>query len=88
MLTHFTYIIHSITVLQTENEIYFSPAVIYIALRHANLYVEILHSLIFINGNSTNSGLNTHIDVFGGYLYAVAYIVYEIQSGEISVFRM
>ena len=42
MLTHFAYIIHYITPLQTENERDFSLACIYTASRRANLSVEML----------------------------------------------
>ena len=39
MLTHFSYIIHSITLSQTENEIDFSLAGIYTESRRANLSI-------------------------------------------------
>ena len=66
MLTHFTYIIHSITPLQTDNEIYFSLVGIYTASRHANISVEMLSDFLFINRNSADVGRNTTIDVFEG----------------------
>ena len=78
MLTRFAYIIYSITPLQTENERDFSLAGIYTASRRANLSVEMLSDLIFINRNSAALGRNTTIDVFGGSLDAVADIVDEM----------
>ena len=75
MLTRLSYIIHSITPSQTENERYFSLAYIYTVLRRANLYVEILSDLIFINRNSDVLVRNTTIDVFWGSLDYVTNIV-------------
>ena len=79
MLTRFTYIIHSITPSQTENEIYFSLACIYTASRRANISVEMLSNLIFINRNSAALVRNTTMDVFGRSLDAVADIVDETE---------
>ena len=78
MLTHFTYIIHPITPLQTENEKDFSLAGIYTALQCANISVEMLSDLIFVNRNSADLGRNTTIDVFGVSLDAVADIVHQM----------
>ena len=80
MLTRFAYIIHSITPSQTENERDFSLACIYTASRRANLSVEMLSNLIFINRNSAALGLNITIDIFGGSLDAVADMVEEMES--------
>ena len=80
MLTHSTYIIHSIPPSQSENERYFSLAGIYIASRRANLSIEIIFDLVFINRNSTASGHNTPIGVFGESLDAVVDIVDETKS--------
>ena len=80
MLTHFAYIIHSITPPQTKNERDFSLAGIYTASRRANLSVKMLSGFIFINRNSTVLGRNTTIDIFGGSLDAVAYMVDEMGS--------
>ena len=80
MMARFAYIIHYITPSQTENERDFSPAGIYTASRRANLSVEILYDLIFINRNSATLGRNTTIDVFGGSLDAVDDIVDEMES--------
>ena len=80
MLTRFAYIIHSITPSQTENERYFSLAGIYTASLRANLSVEILSDLLFINRNSAALGRNTTIDIFGGSLNAMAYMVDEMES--------
>ena len=80
MLTRFAYIIHSITPSKTENERDFSLEGIYTALHRANLYVEMISNLIFINRNSAALGRNTTIDIFGGSLDAVADIVDEIES--------
>ena len=80
MLTIFVYIIHSITPSKNENERDSSLAGIYTALCRANLSVEIISSLIFINRNSAALGHNTTIDVFGVSLDAVAYIFYEMES--------
>ena len=49
-------------------------------MRRANLSVEMLSDLIFINRNSADLGRNTTIDVFGGSLYAVADIVDDMES--------
>ena len=75
MLTRFAYIIHSITHPKTENEIDFLLAGIYNASRRANISVEMLYGLHFINRNSAALGRNTTIDVFGGSLDAVDDIV-------------
>ena len=80
MLTRFAYIIHSITPSQTENERDFSLAGIYTASCRANLSVEMLSDLLFINRNSAALGCNTTIDIFGGSLYAMADIVYEMET--------
>ena len=84
MLTHFSYIIHSITPSQTENEIDLSLAGIYTALRRSNLSVEMLYGLLSINRNSAALGRNTTIDVFGGSLDSVANIVDEMESNTYS----
>ena len=55
-LTRFAYIIHSINPSQTENVRDFSLAGIYTASRCANLSVETLSDLIFINRNSAVFG--------------------------------
>ena len=75
MLTGFTYIIHYITPLKTENERNFSLAGIYTAWRRANLSIVMLSDLIFINRNSAALRRNTTVDVFGGSLDAVVDIV-------------
>ena len=75
MLTRFVYIIHSINHSQTENDRYFLLAGIYTASRRANLSVEMLSDLLFINRNSASLGRNTNIDIFGGSLDAVADMV-------------
>ena len=80
ILTLFAYIIHSITPLQSENERDFSLAGIYTASRRANISVEMLSNLIFININSADLGRNTTIDVFGGSVDAVADIVDDMES--------
>ena len=80
MLTRFAYIIHSITPSQTENEIDLSLAGIYTASRRANISVEILSDLLFINRNSAVLGRNTSIDVFEGSLDAGSDIVEETES--------
>ena len=79
-MTRFAYIIHFINPSQTENEIEFSLAGIYTASFHANLSVEMLSNLLFINRNSAVLGRNTTIDIFGGSLYAVADMVDEVES--------
>ena len=79
-LTRFAYIINSITPSQTENKRYFSLAGIYTASRCANISVEILFGLIFINRKSAALGRNTTIDLFGGSLDDVADIVDEMES--------
>ena len=80
MLTLFAYIIHSIAPSKTENERDFSLAGIYTASRCANISVEMLSDLIFINRKSAVLGRNTTIDIFGGSLDAVADIVDEMES--------
>ena len=80
MLTRFAYIIYSINPSQTENERELTLAGIYNASRRANLSVEILSNLIFINRNSAALGRNTTIDIFGGSLDAVADIFDEMES--------
>ena len=80
MLTRFAYIIHSINPSQSENERDFSLAGIYTASGRANISVEMLSGLIFINRNSADLGRNTTIDVFGGSLDAVADIVDDMES--------
>ena len=80
MLTRFAYIIRSIIPLQTENGRDFSLAGIYTASRRANLSVEMLSDLLFINRNSAALGRNTTIDIFGGSLDAVADAVDEMES--------
>ena len=64
--------IHSIKTSQIENERDFSLSGIYTASRRANLSVEIISDLLFINKNSAALGRNTTIYVFGGSLDAVA----------------
>ena len=71
ILTRFAYIIHSITPSQTENERDFSLAGIYTTSRRANLSVEMLSDLLFINRNSAALGRNTTIGVFGVSLVAM-----------------
>ena len=80
MLTLFAYIIHSITRLQNENERDLSFSGIYTASRCANISIEMLSGLIFINRNSAALRRNTTIDLFGGSLDAVANIVDEMES--------
>ena len=80
ILTRFAYIILSITPLQNENERDFSLARIYTASRRANIYVEMLPDLLFINRNSVALVRNTTIDVFLVSLDAVADIVNEMES--------
>ena len=80
MLTRFAYIIHSITPLQTKNEIDFSLASIYNASRHANISVEMISDFLFVNMNSSALGCNTTIYVFGRSLDAVANVVDYIES--------
>ena len=80
ILTRFAYIIYSITPSQTENERDFSLAGIYTASRRANLSVEMLSDLLFINRNSAALVRNTTIGVFGGSLYAVSDVVDEMES--------
>ena len=80
MLTRFACIIHSITPSQTEHERDFSIVGIYTASRRANLSVEMLYALLFININSSDLGLNTTIDVFGGSIYAVEDIVDDMEN--------
>ena len=75
VLTRFAYIIHSVTPSQTD-----SLAGIYTASRRANISVEIISDLLFINRNSASLGCNTTIDVFGGSLDAVADIVDDMYS--------
>ena len=79
MLTGFTYIIHYITPLKTENERNFSLAGIYTAWRRANLSIVMLSDLIFINRNSAALRRNTTVDVFGGSLDAVVDIVDDME---------
>ena len=79
MLTRFAYIIHFFTPLQTENERDFSLAGIYTASLRANISVEMLSDLLFININSTVLGRNTTINLFGESIYYVAYIVDEME---------
>ena len=71
--------IHSIPYSQTVNEIYFLLADIYTASRRANISVEMLYDLIFINRNSAALGRTTTIYVFGGSLDAVDYIVDDME---------
>ena len=78
ILKWFAYIIHSIIASQTENERGFSISGIYIASRRANIYVEMIYYLLFIDRNSTALGRNIIIDVFGGSLDAVDDIVDEM----------
>ena len=66
--------------MRTKNERDFSLAGIYTALRRANISVEILSDLLFIDINSAALGRNTTIDVFGGSLVAVADIVNDMES--------
>ena len=80
VLTHFSYIIHSIIPLQTENERDFSLAGIYTESRRANFSVEMLSDLLFINRNRPALGRKTIIDVFGGSLDAVDDVVDEMES--------
>ena len=80
MLTRFAYIIHSITPLQTENERDFSLAGIYTSSRRANISVEMLSDLIFINRNSAALVRNTTIDLFWGSLDSVSNIVDDMDS--------
>ena len=67
MLIRFAYMINSITPSQTENERDFSLAGIYTASRRANLSVEIISYLIFINRHSAVLGRNATIGVFGDH---------------------
>ena len=53
---------------------------IYTALIRANISVEMLSDLIFINKNSTASVRNTPIYVFGISLDALAVIIDEMES--------
>ena len=78
MLQRFAYIIHYITPLQSENERDFSIAGIYIESLRANISVEMLFSLIFINRNSAALVRNTTIDIFWWSLYSVADIVDDV----------
>ena len=48
-------------------------------MRHANVYVEMLSDLIFINRNIAALGRNTTIDVYGVSLDAVADIVDDME---------
>ena len=80
MLKRFSYIIHYITPLQTENKRDFSLAGIYTASRRTNLSIEMLSDFLFININSTVLVRNTTINIFGGSLDAVADIVDEMDS--------
>ena len=66
MLKRFAYIIKSIIPFQPNNKIDFSLAGIYTESCRANLSVEILSDLTFINRNSSALGCNTTIDVFEG----------------------
>ena len=75
----FTYVIHSITPLQTENERYSSLADIYTASCHDNISIEMVSDFIFINRNRTFLIPNTPIDVFGGLLDAMANIFDETE---------
>ena len=61
--------------MQTKNQRDLSLSGIYTASRRANIYVEMLSSLIFININRTALGFNTPIDVFGVSLDTVENIV-------------
>ena len=76
MLERFAYIIHYITPSQTENERDFSLAGIYTALCCANLSVEMLSCLTFVNRNSAALGRNITIGIFEGLLDAMADIFY------------
>ena len=78
ILTCFAYIIHSITPLKYGNEIDLSLTGIYTASYHDNTLVEIRSDLISTNRNSTDSGRNTPIDVFGISLEDVANIVDKV----------
>ena len=49
-------------------------------MRHANVYVEMLSDLIFINRNIATLGRNTTIDVYGVSLDAVADIVDDMET--------
>ena len=80
ILTHFNYIIHSITSLKTENERDFSLAGIYTVLRRKNISVEMLFDLLLINRNSAALGHNSTIDLFRGSLDALDDIVDEMKS--------
>ena len=71
---------HSITPSKTENKRDFSLADIYTASYRANISVEMLSDLLFININSAALGRNTTIDVFGGSLDTVADIVDYTES--------
>ena len=79
MLTRFAYIIHFITPSKTENERGLSIAGIYTAPRRANISVEILSDLIFINRNSAALGGNTTFDIFGRSIDSVANIVDKME---------
>ena len=70
----------SLSFSKTENERYFSLAGIYTVSRRANISVEILSDLIFINRNSSILGRNTTIDAFGGSLDDVADIADDMES--------
>ena len=80
MLTRFAYIIHCITPSQIENERDLLLAGIYTELHRANISVEMISGLIFININITALGHNTPISVFGVSLETVAYILNEMDS--------
>ena len=80
MLTCFAYIIHHITPLQTDNERDFSLAGIYTESRRANISVEIISDLLFINRKSAPLVHNTPINVFGGSLDYVANIVDKMEG--------
>ena len=80
MLKRFAYIIYSVTPSQTEKETDFSLAGIYTESLHANISVEMLSDLIFINRNSAALCLNSIIDVFVGSLDAVDNIFDDMDS--------
>ena len=65
--------------MQNGNERYFSLAVVYTSSRRANISVEIIYDLFFINRSSAASVRITYIEVFGGSLDTVADIVDDME---------
>ena len=66
--------------MKSGNERDFSLAGIYTESRHANISVEMLSDLLFINRNITALVSNTPIDIFVVSLDAVADIVDDTES--------